>query len=112
MAHLPADADLVLFAECWLFAAREKEKVAPLPTSPSAQIRPPCCERCAGRWQVPRRCLRIRQPDGDDRVDRVRSPDSSAGSANNFNSLDILKQRVLHFPIHAGKQRSVNAASV
>jgi len=50
--------------------------------------------------------------DVDHRVDRVRSPDGSSGSTNHFDTLNILKQRILDFPVHSGKQGSVNTAPV
>src|SRR5260370_2138761 len=40
---------------------------------------------------------------GDDidyRVDGIRSPDGTAGASDDFDPVDILKQSVLHFPIH------------
>src|SRR5258708_5063012 len=50
--------------------------------------------------------------DVDDSIDGVRSPDGPARSADDFNPVDVLEQRVLYFPIHAGKERRVNATPV
>ncbi len=39
----------------------------------------------------------------DDSVNGVRTPDGAAGSANDFDSVNILHHRVLHFPIGSGE---------
>ena len=56
--------------------------------------------------------LRALGDDIDDAVYRVCAPDRAAGSANYLNSLDILQQDVLEFPINAREQRGVNAPAV
>ena len=40
------------------------------------------------------------------------APDGAAGSANHFDAVDVLDQRVLHLPIHAGEQGRVDGAAV
>src|SRR5690242_18580418 len=50
--------------------------------------------------------------DIDDAIDRVRPPDSSTGPTNNLNAVDILKYRVLHLPVCAGKQWGVQTSSI
>src|SRR4030088_904665 len=42
----------------------------------------------------------------------VRSPDSPTWSADDFNPVDVLQQRVLNFPIHAAEEGRINASAV
>ena len=52
---------------------------------------------------------------GDDinySVDRICSPDRSARASDDFDSFNILQQRVLDLPINAREQRRVNAPAV
>src|SRR5690606_15015431 len=45
--------------------------------------------------------------DVDNAVDRIGAPKRGAWPADHFDALDILEQRALHFPEHAGEQRRV-----
>src|SRR6185312_13941575 len=56
--------------------------------------------------------LRILRNDVDDAIDCVSSPYGSARASNDFDSVDVFKQRVLNLPIDAGKERRINAAPV
>src|SRR5260370_16963576 len=61
----------------------------------------------AGGYQ---RSMGLLSPFGDDidyRVDGIRSPDGTARASDDFDPVDILKQSVLHFPIHASDQSLV-----
>jgi hypothetical protein len=50
--------------------------------------------------------------DIDHAVDGVRSPDGAARPANDFDTVDILEQRVLHLPIDTVKERVVNTSAI
>ena len=60
----------------------------------------------AGGTSVPVGLLRGLGDDVDDAVDGVRSPDGAAGSADDFDAIDVFEQGVLHFPVGAGEQRA------
>src|SRR5581483_10240012 len=47
-----------------------------------------------------------------DCVDGICSPNRTARSSNDFDSLNILKQGILHVPINSGKKRRVNGSTV
>src|SRR5258708_23422360 len=66
----------------------------------------------ASGYQRSRGILGALGDDVDDSIDGVRSPDRPARSADDFDPVDVLEQRVLHFPIHAGKKRRVNPTPV
>jgi len=48
--------------------------------------------------------FRVPGNDVDDAVHCIRAPDRAAGTANYFDSINILKQCVLDLPIDAGKK--------
>ena len=50
--------------------------------------------------------------DIDDTVDRIRAPQASSWSSDDFNTLDVFKQQILDFPVHAGEGWSVDRPSV
>ena len=50
--------------------------------------------------------------DVDDAVDRVRPPDCAARPADHLDAVDVIHDRVLHFPVRAGQERGVNGAPV
>src|SRR5947207_2002436 len=50
--------------------------------------------------------------DVDNTVHCIRSPKGRAGTSDDFNAVDIFQQRVLHIPVHAGKQRCIDTPAV
>src|SRR5882762_1619217 len=56
--------------------------------------------------------FRVFGDDVYDAIDCVRAPDRSAGASNHFDSLDVFKQGVLDLPIHASKERRIDASTV
>src|SRR5256885_1064266 len=50
--------------------------------------------------------------DIDDSVDGICSPDGSARASDDLNAFNILKQCVLHLPVHPCEQRRVNAPAI
>src|SRR5438552_18555158 len=58
------------------------------------------------------RILRFLRDDVDHTIDRVRSPNTRAGAADDFNAIDVFKQHVLHIPKDARVQRRVHGTAV
>src|SRR5712664_3632077 len=58
------------------------------------------------------RIERAPRDDVDDAVDSVRAPHGGPGAADHFDALDVLEQRVLRVPEHAGEERRVDSATV
>jgi hypothetical protein len=50
--------------------------------------------------------------DVDNAVDSVRAPNGASRTANHFDSINVLKQRVLNPPINAGKARGISTAAI
>src|SRR2546430_10448939 len=58
----------------------------------------------SGRYQRPIRLFRAPGDDVDDSIDSVCSPDRAAGSSDDFNPFNVLKQRVFDLPVNAGER--------
>src|ERR1035438_8837823 len=65
-----------------------------------------------GRDKSPSGVFGVFGDDIDHAVDGVRAPDGAARSANDFDPVDVLDQRVLHFPVDTVKKRIVDAAAI
>jgi hypothetical protein len=50
--------------------------------------------------------------DVDHSINRIRSPDGAAGSADDFDAIGVFEKGVLHFPIGAREKRSIHGAAV
>ncbi len=66
----------------------------------------------AARDQQSSRILRVLRDDVDHAVDGVGAPQRCPWSADDFDSVDIREQDILHVPEHARKQRGVDGPAV
>ena len=56
--------------------------------------------------------LGVLRDDIDDAVDRIGAPHRPAGATHDFNTFNILEDKVVHIPEHTGKHGGVNRATI